>query len=199
MSRVNLVFIFAAFFFTNCDHNFIPKPTAYARIELPAHSYISPNPETWACPYTFEASKLSYITLDPKYKAEQCWYNVYYPKLNATIHLTYAPVENDLSIKIEDNRKLAMKHIGKATQINEQLIENKEERVFGLVYDFRGETASDMQFFVTDSVSHFLRGSLYFNVTPNKDSLEPVIQYVKEDIHHMIESLRWIESSVGPQ
>ncbi|MDP4963484.1 MAG: gliding motility lipoprotein GldD, partial [Salibacteraceae bacterium] len=80
----------------------------------------------------------------------------------------------------------------KATKIDEVLIENDAERVYGIVYDFKGETASDLQFFLTDSTNHFLRGSLYFNVYPNKDSLAPVIDYVKTDINHMLESFKWL-------
>lgn len=185
--------IFVCVLLASCGQTPTPKPTAYARIALPEPSYIAPNPETWRCPYTFEASRQSYITVDPKYRNETCWYNVFYPKLKATIHLTYTALNDDLSAKIEDNRKLAMKHIGKATQINERLIENHEARVYGIAYEFRGETASDMQFFVTDSTHHFLRGSLYFSIAPNKDSLAPVIEYVKNDINHLIETVRWVE------
>jgi len=179
----------------SCEEEFTPKPMAYGRIDLPAHEYISPNAETWSCPYTFEASKLSYLTIDPKYKAEQCWYNLYYPRLRATIHITYFELDGDVALQIEENRKLAMKHISKATHINESIIENDSARVFGILFDFRGETASDMQFFLTDSSNHFLRGALYFNVKPNKDSLDPVITYVKKDIEHFIESFRWIDRS----
>ncbi|MEZ4720351.1 MAG: gliding motility lipoprotein GldD [Flavobacteriales bacterium] len=188
-----LIFALGLLALLSCSKEYTPKPLAYARIELPEPSYIAPNPEAWTCPYTFEASRLSYVTVDPKYKNETCWYNIYYPSLKATLHLTYAEVHDDLGVKIEDNRKLAMKHIGKATQINERLIEIPDEHVYGIAYDFRGETASDFQFFVTDSTQHFLRGSLYFNVTPNKDSLAPVIEYVKADIDHLIETLRWIQ------
>ena len=95
---------------------------------------------------------------------------------------------------IEESRKLAMNHIGKASQIQEILIENDRDRVYGLVYDFAGETASDMQFFLTDSNAHFLRGALYFNVSPNKDSLAPVISYIKKDIQHLVGSLSWQQS-----
>lgn len=182
-----------------CNDEFTPKPKAYARIDLPEPNYIAPNTETWNCPYYFEASRLSYLTVDPRHKQQNCWYNVYYPSLKATVYLTYSPLHGNLSDQIEDSRKLAMKHIGKATQINESTVENDSNHVYGIVYEFRGETASDMQFFLTDSTSHFLRGSLYFGVKPNKDSLAPVIEYVKEDIRHMIQTFKWLEpAAINP-
>lgn len=176
-----------------CEQEHTPKPKAYVRLDLPEASYISPD-SNWNCPYTFEASRFSFLTIDKRHQKENCWYNIYYPKLKATIHLTYSPVEDNLARQIEENRKLAMKHVGKATAINESLIENNEVNVYGLIYEFKGETASDMQFFATDSLNHFLRGSLYFNVKPNKDSLSPAIDYVKTDIRHFIKTLRWSDS-----
>lgn len=178
--------------FFGCEGEYSPKPKAYVRLNLPEHSYIVPD-STWSCPYIFEASRYSFLTVDKRHHKENCWYNIYYPKLKATIHLTYSELNNNLSRQIEENRKLAMKHVGKATAINESLIENKEAQVFGLIYEFKGETASDMQFFATDSLNHFLRGSLYFNVKPNKDSLGPAIDYVKNDMRHFIQSLRWTQ------
>ena len=177
-----------------CESDFTPKPKAYARIELPEPIYQPTNGENWNCPYAFEFSTLSFITLEPRYKDSTCWYNLYYPKYRATVHLTYSDLNNNLTRHIEESRKLAMKHIGKASQIEEILIENDPNRVFGLVYDFSGETASDMQFFLTDSTNHFLRGALYFNVSPNKDSLAPVISYIKKDIQHLVKSFSWAPS-----
>jgi len=177
-----------------CESDFTPKPKAYARIELPEPIYQPTNGENWNCPYAFEFSTLSFITLEPRYKDSTCWYNLYYPKYRATVHLTYSDLNNNLTRHIEESRKLAMKHIGKASQIEEILIENDPNRVFGLVYDFSGETASDMQFFLTDSTNHFLRGALYFNVSPNKDSLAPVISYIKKDIQHLVKSFSWTPS-----
>lgn len=192
LSIIALVVVLAG-----CKDDPIPKPRAYARIDLPEHDYFYAGGEKWDCPYSFDFSKYSAITVDPRYENSTCWYNLYYPKYKATLHLTYTQVNEDLGQHIEDSRKLAMKHITKAAQIEEQLIERPDERVYGIVYDFAGETASDLQFFLTDSTEHFLRGALYFNVRPNKDSLAPVIRYVKDDINHLIQSLHWDGTSAG--
>jgi gliding motility-associated lipoprotein GldD len=191
--KTSLIFLLAAYsiFAVGCSDDFVPKPKAYARIEMPAPVYQPTNGDNWNCPYSFEFSTLSYITLEPRYQDSTCWYNLYYPRYRATVHLTYSDLNNNLTRHIEESRKLAMKHIGKASQIEEILIENDPNRVYGLVYNFSGETASDMQFFLTDSTHHFLRGALYFNVSPNKDSLAPVISYIKNDIQHLVNSVSW--------
>lgn len=176
---------------TGCKEEYTPKPRAYPRINLPAAEYLSTDRTGWDCPYSFEYSKESVITVDPRYQDSTCWYNIYYPEHRATIHLTYTTLDNNLARHIEESRKLAMKHIGKASKIDELLIENQEKHVYGILYDFKGETASDFQFFLTDSTNHFLRGALYFNVSPNKDSLAPVIEYVEKDIQHMVNALSW--------
>ena len=191
MKRFILFSLIGLFGFTACEDDYTPKPHAYARVDLPAHEYIHAGGEQWHCPYSFDFSKYSAITVDPKLQKRNCWYNIYYPRYKATLHLTYTDLNDDLGQHIEDSRKLAMKHISKAAQIEDTLIEFPDKNVYGIVYDFAGETASDMQFFLTDSTDHFLRGALYFRVRPNKDSLAPVITYIKQDISHLIGSLTW--------
>ena len=85
-----------------------------------------------------------------------------------------------------------MKHIPKASDIKEIPYSNKEHKVYGLVYDIRGSgAASPFQFYLTDSSLHFLRGALYFNMIPNNDSMAPVIDFIEEDMNHLIETLQW--------
>ncbi len=82
-------------------------------------------------------------------------------------------------------------HITKADAINEQMIIDPERKIYGILYDLKGNTATAVQFFVTDSTKHFFRGSLYFFSEPNPDSLAPVNEFFREDIIHMIETLKW--------
>lgn len=88
-----------------------------------------------------------------------------------------------------------MKHLVKANDISERQFKNEEAKVYGLIYDFEGNTASNYQFFLTDSSTHFFRGAMYFNMPPNADSLEPVIDFIKGDLQRLIESFRWAEAS----
>jgi len=93
---------------------------------------------------------------------------------------------------MEQTYKMNVKnHINKADAINEQIFSDAENSVYGILYDLKGNTASAVQFYATDSIKHYLRGSLYFSAEPNADSLAPVIDFFREDILHLIETLRW--------
>jgi gliding motility-associated lipoprotein GldD len=110
----------------------------------------------------------------------------------ATIYLSYQPVRDNLSELLDDAHIFAYKHDVKANAIEPRFIPTKSDDVTGLLYDIEGNTASAVQFFVTDSISHFLRGSLYFYSAPNSDSLAPLIDFFKKDIEHLIETIDFI-------
>lgn len=186
----NCYLLFILLCFTACTGNdYIPKPKAYLRLDLPDNKYKSFDT---LFPYKFEYSVLSYMYPDKSAGAEPYWINLYYPRFNAVIHLSYKNVKKNISSYFEDSREFAMKHIPKADAINEKTIYNKEDHIYGIIYDIKGsEVASPYQFFVTDSTKNFLRGSLYFNMMPNNDSLAPIIDFIQKDIDHMITTFRW--------
>ncbi len=123
--------------------------------------------------------------------AEKCWFNIYYTPFNATLHLSYKDVDNknNLNKLLEDARTLVYKHTIKADEIYETLIGNKY--LNGMLYELSGNTATNFQFYVTDSSRHYLRGSLYFNERTRIDSIQPALDFLKADIMHMLETLRW--------
>lgn len=170
------------------NSNQTPKPKGYFRIDIPEHKYTMFDSD---CPYKFEHSKISEIIRDPENTGNKCWVNIYYPDLDGNVHISYKQINGNLDKFIEDTRTLAYKHTVKAESIREQLYESEENNVYGLLYELKGNVASPMQFYLTDSSNHFIRGSLYFNTEPNKDSLAPVIDYVQKDIRHLIETLEW--------
>ena len=180
------------FVLMGCSNAPVPKPAGYLRIDLPEHQYTTLDS---IFPYTFEYPVYASISSDEHAKNEPYWINIDFKKYKGRLHLSYKNIDNNLSTYTEDAHSLVMKHIPKASAIKEIRIDNDERDVHGLVYDIQGSgTASPYQFFVTDSTRHFLRGALYFSVLPNNDSLQPVIDFVKKDIDHMLETLRWKES-----
>ena len=84
----------------------------------------------------------------------------------------------------------------KADAVESHEYANPETKVYSVIYDIRGNAASQVMFYVTDSVKNFLRGSLYFTVRPNHDSLSPVVAFFREDIIHLIKTIRWKEVNV---
>lgn len=84
-----------------------------------------------------------------------------------------------------------MKHISKASGLEEELIENSSRKIYGVFYNVKGNAASAVQFYLTDSTKNFIRGALYFYAVPNPDSIAPVLQFVESDVKHLIESFEW--------
>jgi gliding motility-associated lipoprotein GldD len=123
--------------------------------------------------------------------SEHCWINILFPVYGGTIHISYKEVSKNLDMYVEDSRNLAYKHTIKADAIRETVYADPGKSVYGILYDIKGDAASSVQFFLTDSSTHFLRGSLYLNTVPDKDSLSPVINFFREDIVHLMESFEW--------
>ncbi len=172
----------------SCDRSFTPKPTGFARIDYPEKSYKLYTEQAF---YQFEIPSYAHVEVDHSRTTEPGWVNVVIPQFNGKIHLSYKPVRDNLGDYITDSRTLVYKHTVKAEGIEESPFMHPDQRQFGMVYDLKGDVASAIQFFVTDSTNHFLRGSLYFNCRPNRDSLNPVIEFLREDIIHMIETTSW--------
>ena len=171
----------------SCGQNYTPKEPGYFRIDFPEKKYVLVDT---IFPYKFEMPV--YAELEPdRYHPGSFNANIVFPKFNGTIHLTYFNVGNNINGLLEDNRKMVYKHTIKADAINEQYYEDTLKSVYGALYEIKGNAASSVQFFVTDSTRHFLRGALYFNNVPNKDSLAPVIRFVEKDMIHLIETLSW--------
>ncbi len=171
------------------EEDYTPKPRGFFRIELPEKKYQNYQSD---CPFTFEYPVYSTIENDKKGLSEPCWLNLNFPKYKGTLHISYKTVNGNVVKYLEDARELTNKHIAKAAAINEILISYPEKNVYGLIYEVEGsDAASPVQFFVTDSSKHFLRGALYFTVRPNNDSLQPVIKFIKEDIDRFIDTFEW--------
>jgi len=171
-----------------CGGDTTPKPPGYVRIKTPEKRYRLY--DEGEC-YRFEIPGYAVMERDTGRGSGRGWVNIDLPELNGKIHLSYKPVHGNLGEYITDSRTLAYKHTVRAEGIEETPFIDRDHRRFGMVYDLEGNVASAVQFFITDSTTHFLRGSLYFNCTPNRDSLRPLIQFVREDIIHLIETTEW--------
>ncbi len=176
--------------FTSCrDETYTPKPKGYFRIDLPEKHY---RQFDTTFPYSFEYPVYAIISPDTYSKREPYWINIDYPAYKGRLYLSYKKVNNNIDDYFEDSHKMAYKHIPKAIAINENIIYDDKNKIFGMTFTIEGkDAASPFQFYVTDSTANFLRGALYFNIRPNNDSLAPVIDFIKDDIKYMISTLRW--------
>ena len=142
----------------SCDRATTPKPTGYVRIDYPEKEYRLYDDQQY---YRFEIPVYARVE-DERIRggADQGWLNLEVPPLNGKIYLSYKPVSDNLGSYITDCRELAYKHTVKADGIEETPFLDRENKRFGMVYDLSGDVASAIQFFITDSTTHFLRGSL---------------------------------------
>jgi len=175
---------------------YIPKPRGYYQIDLPKRSYQWFDNATF--PYSFEYPKYGKISNDTSFfghKPENpYWINMDFPDLGGRIYISYKIIspQQPIANLIEDAYTMTYKaHDKKADYIEPYIIHNDATHVHGLLYYVGGNAASAYQFFVTDSVKHFIRGALYFDTTPNADSLKPVNDFLLEDIKHLIVTARW--------
>jgi gliding motility-associated lipoprotein GldD len=163
----------------------LPKPKAQLSLSYAKPHYTLLNSP---CDFTFEYNDLAETNIN-----EKCWATINYPQLNASIDITYKPVKNDLKILLQDAEKLTYSHTIKADEITNQPYINPTKKVFATLYKVTGNAASQLQFHATDSVAHFLTGAVYFNATPNYDSIYPAVNYLETEVKHILESLSWKE------
>ncbi len=172
----------------SCGGEVLPKPKGMLRLNYPTPKYkevVSP------CPYTFEKNDFS--QLQRARRNNRCWYNLEYKKLKATLYISYYRVNKNLDSLLRDAQNLTQEHVIKADGISQEPYVNPENKVYGMFYEVSGNAASQSQFYVTDSVQHFLVGSIYFKVKPNYDSILPAANYLRNDMKHLMETLRWKE------
>jgi len=183
-----VVLLIACVFLFSCQQTYTPKPNAYFRIDFPEKGYRLYDS---ICPFTFEYPTYGTLVHDTR-TSESCWFTINFPKYRGSIYLSYLNIDNRFDLFIEENWKIIFSGIAqKADAVFENPHADPENKVFGTLYDIRGNAASAVQFFVTDSTKNLLRGSLYFAVRPNQDSLAPAVAFFREDIIHLMETIRW--------
>lgn len=183
MSRLFFSIIFISFI--SCSEETLPKPTAFLNLEYKKPLYQELYLKR---PYKFEFSERVKLNDGPKN-----WLKLEYPRLKASIDITYRKIDGNLRELLVESEKLVFKHTSKAEQISSNDYIKNQERVYGTLYDITGNAASHIQFHVTDSTDHFIKGALYFNIKPNYDSLLPAVNYIKKDILHLMETFEWEE------
>lgn len=195
---INLVFIFVIIgILFSCNSAYQPeaKKKGYFRIDFPEKKYrLFDEP---GYPYKFEYPEYANIVKDTSFFEEKpenpWWINIDLPRFAGRIHVSYKEInsKNKMDSLVNDAFKMAYKqHTTISTGIDDSLMRTPNE-VEGIYFSLKGNTATANQFFLTDSTRHFLRGALYFDATPNEDSLGIVNDFLKQDLRHLINTLQW--------
>jgi len=185
LKKITVLVLFFTFFLTvvGCKNDVFPKPSSYLRLDYPEAEYAAFKGH---CPFEFEMNTKAIIKED-----KDCGYSITYPKMKATIYLTYKPVNSNIKNLLRDAQKLTYEHVIKADDILEQPFINPDKKVYGMFYQVDGNAATNSQFYVTDSIKHFVTGSVYFYAKPNFDSIMPAASYIKNDMQRLMETLKW--------
>jgi len=187
----SLLLFIIVFLCISCEDDSLPKPKAFLRLDYPKAKYEELKSNA---PFTFEKNSQSREISAIKKAKDQSTLGIeiHYPTIKSTIFLTYKKINKaNLKRYITDAKNSTQTHAKKADGISTEFYENFKNNVYGMLYEVAGNTASQIQFYATDSVKHFLIGALYFQVKPNYDSIIPAVDYLKKDIQHIMETLKW--------
>ena len=213
MKKIQFCLILFVFVLLSCNSPFLPKPRGYFVIPFPKHQYQSFTKDGF--PYEFEYPVYANITRDGMLSDENpdnpYWFNVDFPQFNGRIYISYKTIGGYSTYKIktasgyrdslvkntfeglrDEAFKMTFKHTLRASSIEDSLFQTSNG-VSGVFFKVGGNAATANQFFVTDTLHHFLRGALYFDAVPNSDSIKPVVEFLQHDLHHIIESFKWKE------
>jgi len=182
LNKCNILLL-CCLFVLGCKEDVLPKPNAALRLEYPATASKQLELD---CMYAFRYNQLARIE-----NVKECSFELNYPGVKGTLFITYKVINNNLNKLLSDAQKLSFEHAIKADDILEQPFVNSEDKVYGMYYEVIGDAASQSQFYVTDSIHHFVTGSLYFYAKPNYDSILPAAAYLQEDIRKIMETFRW--------
>ena len=199
-------------FLPACNDVYSPKPKGYYRIALPERSYRVFDKAGY--PYTFEYPVYATIIQDTSFFQEKpenpYWINIDFPRFNGRIYVSYNRIGGRAIFKvkkkdgqyddsigvntfeglIKGSYDLTYKHSYKASAIDDSVFRTRNG-IEGIFFRIGGNTATANQFLATDSVRHFLRGALYFDATPNEDSLSVVNNFLQEDMKRLVNTLKW--------
>jgi len=185
----SIILLLIGLFFVSCSGggNYIPKPRGFFKTDFPEKGYVKLTDNL--CPYSFEYP--TYAAVKNHSDEYPCYKNIDFEKYKATLHLTYQPIENNLRMFSEQSISLVNEHMVKATAIEDTLMIDDDRQMYTMFYDLKGNVASYLQFYATDSSDHFIRGALYFNAIPNYDSIAPTLHFIRQDIIHMLSTFEW--------
>lgn len=167
----------------SCGDEKMPKPTGQLSLEYPPAKYMK---FSNSCGFDFDKNELAEVKA-----TSNCGLEIHYPKMKATVYLTYKTINNNLETLLTDAQKLTYEHVIKANDIAEQPYVNLDSKVYGMFYQVGGNAATNAQFYATDSTKNFVTASMYFYSKPNFDSILPAADYIKNDMKQIIESIKW--------
>jgi gliding motility-associated lipoprotein GldD len=195
----------------SCNSTYTSKKRGYFKVNFPERKYLKFDKVDF--PYSFEYPAYATIIKDSAYfdstSDNPYWVNVDFQTFHGKIYISYKTIGGKSVYKIKtsggykdsagvnaydkmvnDAFNLTYKNDIKAYSIEDSVM-HTPNNLSGIFFHLSGNVATANQFFITDTIKHFLRGALYFDATPNEDSLKPVNDFLKEDMKHLINTVQW--------
>ncbi|MFT3682963.1 MAG: hypothetical protein QM791_22075 [Ferruginibacter sp.] len=196
----------------SCNSTYGTKKRGFFHIDLPQRGY--QKFERADFPYSFEYPVYAEVIQDSTYfdstPENPYWINIDFPQFRGRLFLSYKIIGGRAlyKVKMPDGRykdstginiydkmvadafNLTNKNNVVSDKITDSLI-HTPNHIGGVFFKVGGNAATAKQFFLTDTTKNFLRGALYFNVTPNVDSLKPVQDFIQADLEHLINTFKW--------
>lgn len=196
-----LSLFFLSLVFYACQNNVEqPKPPTYLRIEVKAPIYtLFDNKEL---PFVFEYDKGADIEFLQSKDKNMTWFNIDEKKYNFEINASYFKINSrkDLQEAIDDCFTFLNRHEKLSAGILQQEYRNEEKKVYGTAFEIKGrDVVSPYQFYLTDSVNYFVRFALNNKILPNNDSNAVVIEQLKKDMQHMVNTFEWKTTGIKKQ
>ncbi|MEP6584233.1 MAG: hypothetical protein ABJA90_08195 [Ginsengibacter sp.] len=211
LSACYLLLLSAAIFLVSCNSTFTPKKKGYFKIDFPKHAYVKFDKPGF--PYSFEYPVYASVVRDSSYfdssNQNPYWININFPSFNGKIFISYKTIggssvykvktsegykdslgKNSFEKMVNDSYNLTYKNDIKASSIEDSVMRTPHN-ISGIFFRLAGSVATAKQFFLSDTTHNFLRGALYFDATPNEDSLRPLNEFLQEDMKHLINTLEW--------
>ncbi len=195
----------------SCNSTYTSKKEGYYKIDFPKREYVKFDNASF--PYSFEYPVYAQVVRDSTYFDSSLqnpyWININFPAFNGKIFISYKIIggtsvykvksptgyrdsigKNTFQNMVNDSYNLTYKNDIKAYSIEDSIM-HTPNNITGIFFRLSGSVATAKQFFLSDTVRNFLRGALYFDATPNEDSLRPVNAFLQEDMMHLINTLKW--------
>ena len=162
----------------------MPKPSGMLAMDYPPPTYQQVLTD---CPFTFDFNSFSSVEIQ-----SNCFLSMSYPSLRAKVYMSYFNLnEYQIEDLYRDFNARLMQHTKHEARIQESSYQNILNQKYGRFFEITSNAPSNLHYLLTDQKKHFMTGVLFFSSTPNYDSLFPAIQYIKNDLRHLTESLKW--------
>jgi gliding motility-associated lipoprotein GldD len=195
-----------------CNSTYTSKKKGYYKVDFPKKEYIKFDKPGF--PYSFEYPQYANIARDSSFldasPGNPYWLNIDFPAFNGKIFISYKIIGGTSIYKVKDSEGKYRDSLGKNTFQNmvndcynltykndikansiEDSVMHTPNHITGIFFRLSGNVATAKQFFLSDTLHNFLRGALYFDATPNEDSLRPVNDFLQEDMKHIINTFQW--------